>query len=121
MRINEVIQQRITTAYHVTTVENAEDILHAGLQPRPVPYNPGELRVFLVADTGDKQKLKKELGTVAGHMYAKTEQTDEPLTLLQVNVSGIPLEYHNDYYTVTKTIPASRIKNLGPEELSNYY
>ena len=121
MRINEVIDQRITTAYHITTVENAEEILYGGLEPRPVPYNPGELRVFLVADTGDKQKLKKELGTVAGHMYAKTEQTDEPLTLLQVNVLGIPLEYHNGYYTTTNTIPASRIKNLGERALSNYY
>jgi len=121
MRINEVIQQRITTAYHITTVENAEEILYDGLQPRPVPYNPGELRVFLVADTGDKQKLKKELGIVAGHMYAKTEKTGEPLTLLQVYVSGIPLEYHNGYYTTTTTIPASRIKDLGEQELSNYY
>ena len=121
MRINEVIEPRITTAYHITTVENAEEILYVGLEPRPVPYNPGEHRVFLVADTGDKQELKKELETVAGHMYAKTEQTDEQLTLLQVDVSGIPLEYYNGYYTTTNTIPANRIKNLGPEALSNYY
>lgn len=123
MRINEVIQQRISTAYHITTVENAGEILHVGLQPSPVPYNPRELRVFLVADTGDKQKLKKELGTVAGHMHAKTEQSDEPLTLLQVDVSDISddLEYYYGYYTTTKTIEPRRIKDLGEQELSKYY
>ncbi len=114
MRIDEVTQPKITTAYHVTTVSNAEDILDVGL-------HPSDGRVFLVPDLGDEERLRKNLGTVAGWMYAKTEHTDDPLTLLQVDVSGIPLEYYNGWYTSTKPIGPERIKDLGEQALARYY
>jgi hypothetical protein len=114
MRINEMIQPKISTAYHITTVPNAEDILHVGLHPI-------DGKVFLVPDLGDEKKLRKDLGTVAGWMYAKTEHTDDPLTILRVNVSDIPLEYYNGWYVATKPIEPNRIKDLGEDVLARYY
>ena len=106
--------ENISTAYHVTTVPIAEDIQHDGLQP-------ADGKVFLVADLGNDAQLRKELGTVIGWMYAKTEHTDDPLTLLKINVAGIPLEYYNGWYVATKPIEPGRIKDLGESELARYY
>jgi hypothetical protein len=114
MRINEITSSKITTAYHITTVPNAEDILYVGL-------HPSDGKVFLVPDLGDEKQLRKELGTVAGWMYAKTEHTDDPLTLLQVNVAGIPLQYYNGWYIATEPIEPNRIKDLGESALARYY
>lgn len=114
MRIDEVTQSKITTAYHITTVPNAEDILAVGL-------HPSEGKIFLVPDRGDENRLRKELGTVAGWMYAKTEHTDDPLTLLQVDVSGIPLENYDGWAISPKPIGPERIKDLGERALARYY
>jgi hypothetical protein len=108
------LSENISTAYHVTTVPIAEDIQHDGLQP-------ADGKVFLVADLGNDAQLRKELGTVIGWMYAKTEHTDDPLTLLKINVAGIPLEYYNGWYVATKPIEPGRIKDLGESELARYY
>lgn len=102
-----------TTAYHITTLENAENILYGGLDPR-------EGKVYLVVDTGDQNKLRKDLSTVAGWMYAKTEQTQESLTLLQVDVTGIPLKYHQGWYVSLQPIEPGRIRDLGEDELARY-
>jgi len=115
MRINELEQPSgIKTAYHITTVPNAEEILHWGLEPT-------NGKIFLVPDLGDDNKLKNDLGTVARWMYAKTEHTDDPLTLLQVNVSGIPLEQYNGWYISSKPIGPERVKDLGERALGRYY
>jgi GNAT superfamily N-acetyltransferase len=106
--------QNISTAYHVTTVPAAEDILLVGL-------HPSDGKVFLVPDLDNEAQLRKELGTVTGWMYAKTEHTDDPLTLLQVNVAGIPLEYYNGWYVAIKPIEPGRIKDLGESALAEYY
>ncbi len=109
MRVKEILSEnhhKFTTAYHITTVESAEDIAAVGL-------TPDEGRVFLVVDAGDNHKLKEDLRTVAGWMLAKTEQTEDPLTLLKVDVSGIPLDYHNGWWTSLVNIPPSRIADLG--------
>lgn len=117
MRITELTSHsdhQFTTAYHITTVENAEEILYGGLDPR-------DGKAFLVVDEGDPAKLKKELGQVAGWMYAKTEHTDDPLTLLQVNIEGLPLSRDHGWYFSTVSIPPNRIKDLGERELAKYY
>jgi hypothetical protein len=116
MRAYEFITEAksISTAYHVTTVPASEEILEVGLQPYVG-------KVFMVPDLGDEKQLKKELSTVIGWMYAKTEHTDDPLTLLKINVAGIPLQYYNGWYVATNPIEPSRIKDLGESELSRYY
>jgi hypothetical protein len=106
--ITETEAPQFTTAYHITTIESAGDILYGGLNPR-------NGMVYLVVDTGDEQKLKKELGVVAGWMLAKTERTQEPLTLLKVDVTGIPLVYHQGWYVSKVLIPADRITDLGED------
>ena len=114
MRITEILTEshhNFTTAYHITTIESAEDILYGGLDPR-------DGLIYLVVDTGDKQKLKKELSVVADWMLAKTERTQEPLTLLKVNVTGIPLVYHQGWYVSKVPIPADRITDLGEDEFN---
>ena len=116
MRITEILNEseshKFTTAYHITTIESAEDILYGGLNPR-------DGMVYLVVDTGDKQKLSKELSTVADWMLAKTERTQEPLTLLKVNVTGIPLVYHQGWYVSKVPIPADRITDLGEDAFNS--
>jgi hypothetical protein len=115
MRITEILtesQHNFTTAYHITTIESAEDILYGGLNPR-------DGMVYLVVDTGDKQKLRKELSVVADWMLAKTERTQEPLTLLKVNVTGIPLVYHQGWYVSKVPIPADRITDLGEDAFNS--
>jgi hypothetical protein len=116
MRIIEILNEselhKFTTAYHITTIESAEDILYGGLSPR-------DGMVYLVVDTGDKQKLRKELSVVADWMLAKTERTQEPLTLLKVNVTGIPLVYHQGWYVSKVPIPADRITDLGEDAFNS--
>ena len=117
MRANEFTPnqvQNISTAYHVTTVPAAEDILIDGL-------HPSDGKVFLVPDLSNDNQLRKELSTVIGWMYAKTEHTDDPLTLLKVNVAGIPLEYYNGWYVSNSPIAPDRIKDLGESALAEYY
>jgi hypothetical protein len=115
MRIIEILtksQHNFTTAYHITTVESAEDILYGGINPR-------DGMVYLVVDTGDKQKLRKELSVVANWMLAKTERTQEPLTLLKMDVVGIPLVYHQGWYVSKVPIPADRITDLGEDAFNS--
>ena len=117
MRAQEFVFEQvgnISTAYHVTTVPVAEDIQLDGL-------HPSDGKVFLVADLGNPTQLRKELGTVIGWMYAKTEHTDDPLTLLKINVDGIPLKYYNGWYIATDIIEPGRIKDLGESALAEYY
>ena len=114
MRITEILTEshhNFTTAYHITTIESAEDILYGGLDPH-------DGMIYLVVDTGDKKKLSDDLRTVAGWMLAKTERTQEPLTLLKVNVTGIPLVYHQGWYVSKVPIPADRITDLGEDEFN---
>jgi len=115
MRIIEILtksQHNFTTAYHITTVESAEDILYGGINPR-------DGMVYLVVDTGDKQKLRKELSVVANWMLTKTERTQEPLTLLKMDVVGIPLVYHQGWYVSKVPIPADRITDLGEDAFNS--
>jgi hypothetical protein len=101
------------TAYHITSTENAEEILYAGLDP----YDG---KAFMVVDEGDKVKLQRELSVVGGWMYAKSEGSDDPLTLLQIDVTGIPLTYEYGWYFSTTKIPPDRIQDLGEDELARY-
>lgn len=99
-------QYNFTTAYHITTEENAGEIADRGLKP-----SDGE--VYLVVDTGDQQKLRSELYEVAHWMYARIEDSDEDLNLLKIDVSGIPLTYKQGWYRSLTPISANRIENLG--------
>ena len=110
MRIKEFIieSHQYSTAYHITTVENAQDILYGGLDPR-------DGKIYLVIDTGDQKKLKDELRIVAGWMLAKTEKTEDPLTLLKVDITGIPLEKDSGWYISKMPISAKRITDLGED------
>ena len=101
------------TAYHITSTENAEEILYGGLDP----YDG---KAFMVVDQGDKTKLQRELSMVGGWMYAKTEGSDDPLTLLKIDVTGIPLTYDQGWYFSTTNIPPDRIQDLGVKELARY-
>jgi hypothetical protein len=101
-----------TTAYHITDTENAEEIVHSGLRPT-------DGKAFLIVDTGDQKKLRDELYTVAGWMYAKSK-SDNELTLLQVNITDIPLKYEFGWNFSLVPIPADRIQDLGPDALARY-
>ena len=101
------------TAYHITTTENANEILYTGLDPR-------DGKAFLVVDTGDQSKLRKELGVVANWMYEKTAQSDDPLTLLQIDITNIPLNYEFGWHFSTTKIAPDRIQDLGENELARY-
>lgn len=116
MRAQEFLlenENKFTTAYHVTTQENAEEILYGGLRPRD-----GE--VYLVVDTGDKKKLRDEISQVANWIYARTEGSDEEITLLQVDIRGLPLKYEYGWYKSLAAISAERIQDLGPDTLAKY-
>jgi hypothetical protein len=99
-------QHNFTTAYHITTEENAEEIDAVGLKPR-------EGNVYLVVDQGDPKKLRDELSTVAGWIYARTEGSDEELNLLKIDISDIPLTYRDGWYRSLVPVTADRIENLG--------
>jgi hypothetical protein len=101
-------QHNFTTAYHITTEENANEIADKGLLP-----SDGE--VYLVVDQGDTKKLKAELYEVAQWMYARIEDSDEDLNLLKVDVSDIPLTYKDGWYRSSTPITADRIENLGSD------
>ena len=107
MRITEILaeSQNFTTAYHITTQENADNIQHGGLDPRE------EGKAYLVVDEGDPAKLRDDLRTVAGWMLERAG--DDALTLLQINVTGVPLEFEHGWYFSTVAIPANRIRDLG--------
>jgi len=111
MRIIEILTEshhNFNTAYHITTVENADNITYGGLDP----YDGN---AYLVVDTGDKNKLSDDLRTVAGWMLAKTERTQEPLTLLKIDITGIPLEKDSGWYVSKMPIPAKRITDMGED------
>jgi hypothetical protein len=104
--------ENYTTAYHITDTENAEEIVYGGLRPT-------DGKAFLVVDTGDQKKLRDELYTVAGWMYAKSKSENE-LTLLQVDITDIPLKYEFGWNFSLVPIPADRIQDLGPDALARY-
>jgi hypothetical protein len=104
-------QHKFTTAYHITTEENAQEIDAVGLRPR-------DGNVYLVVDEGDQQQLRRELYQVAGWLYARTEDSDEELNLLKIDVRGIPLTYKDGWYRSSTPISANRIENLGWEPLA---
>lgn len=106
-------QHNFTTAYHITTEENAENIMYGGLDPH-------DGKVYLVVDTGDKKKLRDELHTVAHWMLARTDDTSSPLTLLQVNIKGLPLKLEYGWYVSLASIPPERITDLGEDEFQRY-
>jgi hypothetical protein len=107
----EAEEHNFTTAYHITTQENAGEIADKGLRP-----SDGE--VYLVVDTGDQRKLKSELYEVAHWMYARIEDSDEDLNLLKIDVRGIPLIYKDGWYRSSTPISANRITNLGSKPLA---
>jgi hypothetical protein len=121
MRFREFVQEAITdrsdhsytTAYHITGLENAGEIMTRGLDPR-------DGKAFLVVDEGDPSKLRKELYTVYGWLDAKAEDKDEEFTLLQVDVRDVPLSYEFGWNFSTSRIPPDRIKDLGPDTLARY-
>jgi hypothetical protein len=107
----EAEEHNFNTAYHITTEENANEIDAVGLRPR-------DGNVYLVVDDGDQQKLRRELYQVAGWLYARTEDSDEELNLLKIDVRGIPLTYKDGWYRAQVNIPGNRIENLGWEPLA---
>jgi len=104
-------QHNFTTAYHITTEENAGEIADKGLRP-----SDGE--IYLVVDQDDPKKLKAELYEVAQWMYARIEDSDEDLNLLKIDVSGVPLTYKDGWYRSSTPISANRITNLGSRPLA---
>jgi hypothetical protein len=115
-RKNDVVEaaqdaENYTTAYHITTEENAGEIADKGLRP-----SDGE--VYLVVDQGDPKKLKAELYEVMHWMYARIEDSDEDLNLLKIDVSGIPLTYRDGWYRSPTSISADRVTNLGSRPLA---
>ena len=116
MRVNEVITEshhNFKTAYHITTEEFAAEIMYGGLDPH-------DGNAYLVVDQGDPAKLRKDLHTVAGWMLAKTENDDQPLTLLKIDITGIPLEKDYSWYVSKMPIPPERITDLGEGEFQRY-
>jgi hypothetical protein len=109
-QVNEE-EHNFTIAYHITIEENANEIDAVGLRPR-------DGNVYLVVDEGDQQKLRRELYQVAGWLYARTEDSDEQLNLLKIDVRGIPLTYKDGWYRAQANIPGDRIENLGWEPLA---
>ena len=114
MRIQELTESHhnFTTAYHITTIESADNITYGELDPH-------DGNAYLVVDTGDKKKLKTELSTVANWMLAKTERTQEPLTLLKVDITGVPLEKDSGWYVSKMPIPAERITDMGEDAFNS--
>jgi hypothetical protein len=116
-QINELmtthLDHQFKTAYHITNTENAEEILYSGL-------DPSDGKAFMVVDEGDKAKLQKELRVVGNWMYAKSEGSDDPLTLLQIDVTNMPLAHEHGWYFSTTKIPPNRIRDLGEDELERY-
>lgn len=116
-QVQEAIQDRsdhsYTTAYHITGLENAAEILAVGLRP-------SDGKAFMVVDEGDPKKMREELYTVAAWMDAKATDKDEEMTLLKIDIRGIPLAYDAGWNFATATIPADRIEDLGPDELRKY-
>jgi hypothetical protein len=110
-QLAEQEQHNFTTAYHITTEENAGEIADRGLRP-----SDGE--VYLVVDQDDPKKLKAELYEVAHWMYARIEDSDEDLNLLKIDVRGIPLIYKDGWYRSSTPISANRITNLGSRPLA---
>jgi hypothetical protein len=53
-------------------------------------------------------------------MHAKTERTQEPLTMLKINVTGLPLKYDLGWYISLVPIAPERITDLGQDELNGY-
>ena len=114
MRILEILNEskhNFTTAYHITPEWALESIIDDGL------LTGDEGKIWLVVDTGDKKKLMNDLSIVYNWMLAKTDETQDPLTMLKVDIKGIPLEKYLGWYTTTQDIPANRITNLSDEPL----
>jgi hypothetical protein len=121
MRLREFVQEAVqdrsdhsyTTAYHITGLENAGEIMARGLDPR-------DGKAFMVVDEGDPKKLQDELYTVYGWLDAKAHDPDEEFTLLKVDIKGLPLAYEFGWHFSTKRIPPDRIQDLGPDALRKY-
>jgi hypothetical protein len=116
-QVQEAVENKFdhsyTTAYHITGLENAEEIMYSGLNPR-------DGKAFLIVDTDDQKKLRDELYTVYGWLDAKAQDKDEEFTLLKVDVRGVPLAYEFGWHFSPARIPPNRIQDLGPDALRKY-
>lgn len=116
-QVQEAVEDRsnhsYTTAYHITGLENAGEIMYSGLDPR-------DGKAFLIVDEGNPKKLQDELYTVYGWLDAKAQDKDEEFTLLKVDVRGVPLSYEFGWHFSPTRIPADRIQDLGPDTLRKY-
>ena len=116
MRAQEFLTEQAdmpTRAYHITGLENAEEIMYKGLDPH-------DGKAFLIVDTGDQRKLHDEIYQVTGWLEAKAHNPDEEMTLLQVDITDLPLEYEYGWHFSTNRIPPDRIKDLGSDALRKY-
>ena len=121
MRISEILleSEQPDVAYHITTESNASEIMKHGLDPRndsSHEFYGDERRVYLITNTNN-------INEVRGWIEATLEDegnTDEPLTILKVDVTGLPLKYGNGFYYSTDNIPPNRITDLGWRELQRY-
>jgi hypothetical protein len=116
MRAREFLSEQatpLTTAYHITGLENAEEILYSGLKPR-------DGQAFLIVDTGDQKKLQNEIYQVTGWIEAKAHNPDEELTLLKIDITNIPLTYKHGWNFATEPISSDRIQDLGADTLARY-
>ena len=104
-------QHNFTTAYHITTEENAGEVADRGLRP-------SEGNVYLVVNQGDSRQLKAELYEVMHWMYARIKDSDEELNLLKVDIRGLPLTLKDGWYRSLVPISADRITNLGSAPLA---
>ena len=104
MRISELLESvQPKTAYHFSPVENTDDILEYGLNPK-VGMNTAytDRRVYLFLS---KQDLEDALGSWIYDRFG-----EEPLALFSVNIEDIPIQKeHGEYYT-SSTISPDRIK-----------
>jgi hypothetical protein len=118
MRINELLEStQPDVAYHITTEENAAEIMRVGLEPRNDRNEDfyDSPRAYLITDTNDISEVR---GWVEANL--DSDGIDGALTILKIDISGLPLQYSSGFYFSTKTISPNRITDLGWKTLQGY-
>lgn len=117
MRIRDIVTEGNTAAptvgYHITTEDNAAEILEYGLDPRDQDHlGAGSARIYLLVDTNDITEVRNWVQAKAGR--------DEYLTILKINLAGLQLRHDQGWWCAFQTIPPDRITDLGGDYLDRF-
>lgn len=115
MKVLDILTENAmpTVGYHITTEDNAKEILQYGLDPRAQDHlGADSARIYLLVDMKDVTEVRNWVQAKAGR--------DEYLTILKLNLAGLQLRFEHGWWCAFQPITPDRITDLGGDYLDRF-